>query len=349
MDIVMEIAPAADSNELTKLTNFAKMSDEYNFSKTLNLFDFLSKLYAPIIKKLTGGWNRTKSCPVDVFARRFGIKSMDHFVPLNEIIEQGCNFVLAGGKVVDWMNNVPCSKSFNDYDLWFLDQESWDMANEYFEKLFKPECTNRRTLTKHHVIEYFIKEDSYTWKFQLVRSKYGSIEELLTDFDFSCCAIGYDGERIYFAAHTLRDIREKRMRFQSFRECRNSFVRIEKYQKKGYFIKHGDYAIAALEMLGGMKNNEFSQRLFLNRENEIVTIDVNSPYYPEGTDPDERWRLKDEVFPYPAIPAAVEDITDPTYQDWTDALNANWADGLLATVDRRNMEANTYNFGVVRA
>lgn len=274
---------------LTKLCNY----DTIIGSKGVGTIEeHLEKLYAPMIKELTMFDNPIKCFSVENFKSKMKINS-DILDGLEELKSLGCSFILAGGKVRDWIKNVSTYSSKNDYDLWFLDERSWDIANEYFETTFKG-MLKRRIEIKPHVTEYYIREDTYTWKFQLVRGKYGSVEDLLSDFDFSCCSVAYDGENIYCAKYALRDIFDKRIRFQKLKPNRNIFVRVEKYLRKGYFIKHGDYAIASIGLLSTINNDSDSILSFSNRENVIFARD-NNDYYPVGGGVElERWQLKKE-------------------------------------------------------
>lgn len=251
----------------------------------------MEKVYSPMIKNLTMFDNPISMVPVEKFKSRLKINS-NVLDPLDELKSIGCNFVLAGGKLRDFVSSRDISSSFNDYDLWFLDEKSWDLANEYFDTTFRLHCRRKKTI-KSHVVEYTVEEDGYTWNIQLVRGKYGSVEDLISDFDFSCCSIAYDGENIFYAKYALRDIVDKRIRFQNYRPNKNVFVRVEKYLKKGYFIRHGDYAIASIALLSNVENHPDNQVLFTNRENAMFVHD-NGDYYPVGAAEIERWQLKDE-------------------------------------------------------
>src|SRR6185369_13828179 len=80
----------------------------------------IAGLFRPLISKLVTYNNKTIfSCPIETFNRKFKLKPDAAILGLlDEIYELGFSPVLAGGKLISYINGDTLVKNDNDYDLY---------------------------------------------------------------------------------------------------------------------------------------------------------------------------------------------------------------------------------------
>jgi hypothetical protein len=226
--------------------------------------NILTTLFGPLISKIQIKDKRVLSVPVYRFLRKSGI-STDVLSVTDELYAAGMDFILAGGKLIDFCNNVPMGQSFNDYDIWFLNREnllktcSLLIGQGYY-----------MVADKGHVIEYVHLERKI--KLQLIKTIYSCIEEILEVFDLRCCAVAYDGKRIHWLRHALKDIKYKRIVVKNLEPYPMIWVRIAKYISKGYTLTAPDAALASIAFLMSIENK--ASELFTQRDRTWLDMAV---------------------------------------------------------------------------
>lgn len=120
-----------------------------------------------------------------------------------------------------------------DIDYFFGDRETFQDAKYLLDHL----------ADKFEVLE---NKSSYGSKYRcrksgvivnLVNKKYGrSGNAICSDFDFTACAMAYDGEEFYTAQSATLDAGGKILRPHSKSEIRNLPYRVQKYLDKGYTL-----------------------------------------------------------------------------------------------------------------
>jgi len=187
--------------------------------------------------------------------------------------KKGYKFMLAGGKMIDFVNEQSHQESTNDFDLFFTSK----IYQEEFTKMLVEDRWNIREMP--HLVEATKGEV----KVQIVKSVFACIEEVLLSFDFRACSIGCDGENIYYVDGAFEDVKEKVIKFHSVPARRNTFPRIHKYMNKGYKIYPPDWGIASLGFLLSMEHSQDRDiSFFINREE--ASCDATSNSYSDWLD-----------------------------------------------------------------
>lgn len=68
----------------------------------------------------------------------------------------------------------------------------------------------------------------------LIFSHYGEMKEVVDNFDFTVCQIGYDFKNVYFGEKTKEDIRNNSLVLSSIHNPEKLYYRIVKYENKGF-------------------------------------------------------------------------------------------------------------------
>lgn len=228
-------------------------------ASTLPMYEALMTIFAPFVSTVYNKNVVLMRARKDVFKRRLGITS-DILEYIDNLHKEDMPCILAGGKLIDFVNNVPFSESVNDYDLWSVTEQ------EYFKlchglgssKSFKA------LANKGHVSDWIDKKADR--KLQVINNIYAEPFDVLLCFDIRACAVAYDGEYIYWVKGALKDIKQKKITILNMGPRRTTFVRIEKYLKRGYSIDVPDLGLAAITFLGSMTNNHNTFEFYTNRK-----------------------------------------------------------------------------------
>jgi hypothetical protein len=198
-------------------------------------------------------------------------------------IELTCNVSLIGGKVVDFISNVPYNESNGDYDIWFYGD-----TNLVFEKLHKfnegtifaqNNITNNNVSYKycesgkHHLKEFIRTENGIESKIQFIQTSlasndfdnYLSDEDILNKFDFLHCCVGIDEERFFWTKNALKAIRNKNIVFNNLGASKVFHERIMKYINRGYTINYINMIYGALGTLFSIMNSFPNEDLDFDR------------------------------------------------------------------------------------
>ena len=170
------------------------------------------------------------------------------------------NAFLAGGA----LTSIFTRTKVNDLDIFFPDEKSFEILRKYIKKedesgsdVVTENKDTRNALTvrtfleddgygEKHKIIHGTEENPYDWEhgvevvLQLVKPSVcsGSIEEVITTFDFTCCMAGYHfaEDTWYFHPDFFAHLAAKTLVYNELcdRNHMNSLLRFQKYQKKGY-------------------------------------------------------------------------------------------------------------------
>lgn len=210
-------------------------------------FHALYALFRPFIQKTLKPPYVINRARVEVFKRRFGITS-DILDYLDRMRGYGLEPILAGGKMIDWFNNLSAEESTNDYDLWFTSTHQLQTIYDNWESFGL-----RGGIDKGHVFEAYDRQSHK--QVQFIMTPYGDMEEVLSLFDIRACAIACDGEYVYWVKGCLQDIKSRKLVIQNITPRAVTAVRVQKYIRKGYEISSPDFGLAAISYLGSMRND----------------------------------------------------------------------------------------------
>lgn len=172
-------------------------------------------------------------CSVDKFKKRFKIDNDNEiFDILDELDKSGANPVLAGGKLISWLNGERNSK--NDFDLFFTSEQDPQKFQEF--------CDKREDIKFFENVVYlseWMHKDKN--KLQVIVKHHSCIEDIIEGFDLLCCCIAYFKGNIYWIKGAVTDARRKRIRLNRISESASSGIRRAfKYAAKGFEIKIPD-------------------------------------------------------------------------------------------------------------
>lgn len=68
----------------------------------------------------------------------------------------------------------------------------------------------------------------------IIRNYFGTVEEIISKFDFSVCQIGYDFKRVFVGEKTIEDIQSNTLRLVNITDPDKIYLRIVKYEGKGF-------------------------------------------------------------------------------------------------------------------
>ena len=138
---------------------------------------------------------------------------------------------IAGGGPLRWYHERPVGDS--DIDVFCRDAVQ---AGETIERIkshgrfsVKHESDNAVTIDYHHADDWSTK-----WTIQVITRRYfGSLDEVLDNFDLTVCQIGTCGYQWDMKPNTARDIRERNLRFTDPLHG-DAVKRLTKYWVYGY-------------------------------------------------------------------------------------------------------------------
>lgn len=239
----------------------------------------VSTLLAPhMAKNVNFKSKRVISTPLEKFKRRFKLTNVDDtiFSVVDLFYSKGFNPILAGGKLISYLNGDDFAKSaVSDYDLFFVGSEDvMKVTHAVFNGDF-PELEILVTLP--YVVELLYKKDDIAIKIQLVRKTHCNIEHVIESFDIRGCAVAYCKGDVYWVQGALKDIKNKKIVALSPRKDFKVFNRITKYCNKGWTLDVPDALIFSACAVDGVlenfnKHNWSFERLdvLTNRDSEFA-------------------------------------------------------------------------------
>ena len=138
---------------------------------------------------------------------------------------------IAGGACLRWYQGLPVGDS--DIDVFCANaKQAADVIENiksYGRYSVKFESENAVTLSYHSKDDY-----SKSWTIQIITRRYfGSLEEVISNFDISVCEVGTAGNQWQLGPFTGRDIRERNLRFKIPLQP-DAMKRLIKYWAYGY-------------------------------------------------------------------------------------------------------------------
>jgi hypothetical protein len=138
---------------------------------------------------------------------------------------------IAGGACLRWYQGLPVGDS--DIDVFCANaKQAADVIENiksYGRHSVKFESENAVTLSYHSKDDY-----SKSWTIQIITRRYfGSLEEVISNFDISVCEVGTAGNQWQLGPFTGRDIRERNLRFKIPLQP-DAMKRLIKYWAYGY-------------------------------------------------------------------------------------------------------------------
>ena len=138
---------------------------------------------------------------------------------------------IAGGACLRWYQGLPVGDS--DIDVFCANaKQAADVIENiksYGRYSVKFESENAVTLSYHSKDDY-----SKNWTIQIITRRYfGSLEEIISNFDISVCEVGTAGNQWQLGPFTGRDIRERNLRFKIPLQP-DAMKRLIKYWAYGY-------------------------------------------------------------------------------------------------------------------
>lgn len=158
---------------------------------------------------------------------------------------------IAGGAALRWYQGQPVGE--NDIDIFCKDarqaQRVISDIKSYGRFSTKFESENATTLS------YYTNESEYRqWTLQVITRRYfGSLQEVIDNFDISVCQIGTAGNDWLMGRHTAKDIRERNLRMQMPLQP-DAAKRLVKYWTYGYRPVDG--------LLDAVQNNPNANQMF---------------------------------------------------------------------------------------
>ena len=161
------------------------------------------------------------------FKKKFKITS-NLLNPMEDIWEEYPNAILGGGKMIDFFLNKSLSDSTNDYDVYNADGCSY--------------CNKIKNVGKsfNHLYEATINGYDFQFMYNKIEESYEP-EELISNFDFRCCAICTNNKYVWWVKGCLQDIRDKKLTTLNPRLSMGTYIRLSKYIQKGYTIDYPSY------------------------------------------------------------------------------------------------------------
>lgn len=132
-------------------------------------------------------------------------------------------FYICGGSILSYLKQTP----INDIDLFFPNEKNLILAKEKLIKMgFECRFENEIVCNLH----------KGKIKAQLCKIKYGSLEEILSTFDFTVCCVAINRNMLICHNDFWKDFHNNKLNFNNLDKPRNSLIRIPKYIRKGFNI-----------------------------------------------------------------------------------------------------------------
>jgi len=168
------------------------------------------------------------------------------------------NGFVAGGAV----RAVFASERINDFDIFFRSQKDFDKFVESLNGEDSPTFSTTGTAWTHC-------DTDDKMRYQLICAEFGSPEEIIAKFDFTCCMAAWDGKEFCFGEYFLKHASQRRLVFNpsaGFPIC--SLWRAVKFIKRGWNLP----AIEAIKLSLKINHIDIKDRSELKRQ--LLGIDT---------------------------------------------------------------------------
>jgi hypothetical protein len=150
---------------------------------------------------------------------------IDAYNNINNYINEG-EFFIAGGCFTKLDEEV------NDFDVFFKDEKSFSKQLNYLEKI-NYSIKARETINSTSFLYNGRMYDLINKKF------FKDPEEIINEFDFTCCQAVYDGQKFHFGEQYLKHNFRKQLAINKITYPVHTLKRVIKYNKQGYWICNG--------------------------------------------------------------------------------------------------------------
>lgn len=170
---------------------------------------------------------------------------------------------LAGGCLRRLLIKPSEDNSAGDFDFFFKSQDQMvrftkDIENRGFTRV-------RNTDSSEMWTGSIIKNPATGSKIENIKVNivyiryYGSLIDVIDNFDYTICQIGFDGNDLAIGEYTLWDIARKRLVPHKITYAVSSIRRMLKYQRQGFYICSGgiQYILDEVVQNPGIINSEF--------------------------------------------------------------------------------------------
>ena len=182
------------------------------------------------------------------------IDAVDYFrdLILNEL--ENCYCWIGGGATRDFFLYGGVLKELSDVDIFFPNQQNYDVAKSYF--------------ISHGYTLVYENENATRWQkennpnecvFELIKIFYRDPKHCIKAFDFTVCCCAIDRSGIYYHETFFMDLAGKNLIINDFRNPEGTFSRIKKYMDKGFNIHKNQITI----LFNAIRNPESNQPINL--------------------------------------------------------------------------------------
>jgi len=166
------------------------------------------------------------------------IDAVDYFreLILNEL--ENCYCWIGGGATRDFFLYGGVLKELSDIDIFFPNQQNYDLAKSYF--------------ISHGYTLVYENENATRWQkennpneyvFELIKIFYRDPKHCIKAFDFTVCCCAIDRSGIYYHETFFMDLARKNLIINDLGNPEGTFFRIKKYMDKGFDIRKDQITI----------------------------------------------------------------------------------------------------------
>lgn len=167
---------------------------------------------------------------------------------LSEVLGDEESVFIAGGAI----RALFAHETVNDYDIFVTGLEKLGIVHNFYDK-------DRRYTP--FFSEFAVTYTSETNIVQVINILTGTIEEVLSQFDFTVCQFAYDGNLFYiYSPICLYDLGSKGLRIHKVSYPLASMKHIQKYITKGYKACDGTWK-AFCDQVRSLPEEEYTQRI----------------------------------------------------------------------------------------
>lgn len=251
---------------MIQLSNIKELEQNAALNDIINNNGILNILYSDFLNKVLNNKKVFISCDIEKFKKKFKI-SNNLLDPIQDLFDMNEGFILAGGKIIDWINNN--QESINDYDI-FCIKGSPSLA-----------AIIQRNYKINRSFAYLTEAVKESSQIQIMHKKYACIEDIIEQFDIRACAICTDGKRVYWIKGALKDIKEKKIIILSPKISLSCMLRVLKYYKKGYDIAIPDLIISCINFLDSVNKKNAN---YIDKKDKIKYLIDRNTIFERGSE-----------------------------------------------------------------
>jgi len=209
------------------------------------------------------------------------ICAIDYFrdMILNDLGESYC--WVSGGAVRDFFLYGGVLKE-TDIDIFFHDQNNYDIAKNYFEETCRNGGVYELVYENDNARRYKHKDTEY--QFELIKRFYPDPKRTINSFDFTVCCCAIDRSGIYYHETYFIDLAGKNIVLHNVQSSPGTLSRIQKYIEKGFRINN-DQIVNLYDQI----RNDIANSNSYNNAEQTPSTDVIT--FTQATNPNRRSRV----------------------------------------------------------